>query len=121
MTNLRDRVSAAMNEVVNRAGDDFVYEIPVCEEDGEFHELSHCVYINPFTGEPSCMIAQILVEMGFELNPEWDKKTLTADFILPELGFDALTTNAAHAAQLSQDSEKTWAEAREEYYRIINS
>lgn len=116
------KFTEALEKVVNRAGRNFVYESPKLNHDGSKNSLETCMYIDPETGDPSCMIAQALAEMKIELKEEWDGEpvAMTADEVLSELGFSEKIQIAATQAQNLQDELKTWGEAIDRYFEVLN-
>lgn len=119
MERTRENFTAAITAVVERAGRDYVYELPSGEIDGVYHESSSCRYIDPYEGGPSCLIAQALDYMGIGVDPSWDEFEKLAYVVLVELGFDQTTAWAAGAAQGSQDTQNNWGKALDAYNNAI--
>lgn len=56
-------VSRATEVIISQLGDDFVYESPIAPGS------SGCVYIDPDTGEMSCLVGRVLHRLG--VPKEW--------------------------------------------------
>lgn len=117
-----EQFTEALEKVVARAGADFVYSVPDLLHDGTANNIEVCLYVDPETGEPSCLIAQALAELDIKLDPEWDEViSQSADEVMPNLGFSSRVSEAAAEAQMVQDNRKPWGYALESYYNILNS
>jgi len=108
---------AALQRAVDAKGADYIYQkVESIEGSGNWG----CAYIDPQTGEASCLIGCALVDLG--VSKEWLKlvdadtdaaglPTSMADGVLKALGAYADIANAARAAQVEQDSGDTWGRA----------
>lgn len=117
-----EQFTEALEKVVARAGADFVYSVPNSLHDGTANNVEVCLYVDPETGEPSCLIAQALAELNIKLDPEWDEViSQSADEVMVPLGFSTRVAEAAAEAQRVQDNRKPWGSALESYYNTLNS
>lgn len=118
----RENFSKALDEVV-QGNEGYVYDLRVVDS------KMACVYA--LNGKPSCLIGQVLYRLGVDVTRlEGTEKnyTATANTLLAALSHtfpnaedvgDAVLREAAHGAQVSQDSGDTWGQARARFYEKL--
>jgi len=112
---------AALQRAVDARGANYIYQkVEVYEGSGNWG----CAYIDPQTGEASCLIGCALVDLG--VSKEWLRlvdidaeasglPSSTADSVLRTLGAYADIANAARDAQTEQDTGGNWGHALEAF------
>lgn len=104
----------ALRQAVALKGENYVYEYPTYEG-GE--PTAECVYIDPSTGGPSCVVAYALDVLRpdiWKASPVVQGNRTANEFTdyrenVLEVTVEAATV--ARAAQRVQDNEKPWSEA----------
>lgn len=104
---------AGLEKAIAAKGPEYVYRpLLVDETEGR----TACMYFEPDTGAPSCIVGHVLADHGFTLesvgaaNSEETVKSLSARRIL---SLDERTETLLWQAQSRQDSGITWGEAVE--------
>ena len=106
----RENFTAAMERAVTERGEDFVYPEEWRTADG----LGACKY-SLGDGTPACIIGLALWYIDPGLVPD-SSEFGGANAVLSELGVeDPILEVAARAAQINQDSRRTWGDALAAY------
>jgi hypothetical protein len=128
MTLNRDAVSETLHKIVEETGPDYVYQIP----EGTYGD---CVYADPVTGAPSCIVGHVVAALdpeAFERMAKFEDEAgpftiMSAidpnDWARVDVGLEVDSADLRSAlamAQEAQDRGMTWGEAQEYFDRVLD-
>lgn len=115
-----DEFREALVKAIARTGPDHVYRRPLGDDSpNEPFGTGGCMYVDPITNQPSCLIARAMHELGED--PVSADEGLDADKVLSLHGVeDPIVREAARCAQRMQDTGHSDGVALLEYDATVD-
>lgn len=109
---------ALLKKQVKKNGEDFIYS-----KVNDGYGNPGCVYFDPRTKSPSCIVGHVLADLGvtfdeldsYDLNSDTDVASLVVEEFL---AISPATMKVLAAAQVAQDTGRTWGDALKEAEKV---